>query len=80
MAYIIQHRDGGRFLSLYGWGSKTSALRWSDERGAEGYNRDHGDAGVVVKADYDDTRRPDVATEYDPFGLGTSNLAGRSEG
>jgi hypothetical protein len=73
MAFVIRN-DGGQFLGLYGWSAPAQAMRFSTKDDAESYNQKRRAGGTVTTHAFDDNRVPGVATDYDPFGLGTSDF------
>jgi hypothetical protein len=73
--FVIRHADKqDHYWSLYGWAPLLNALRFSSEADAQGFRRDHGlgseTGGAVIHGiAFDDERRPDVATDYNPFAV-----------
>jgi hypothetical protein len=75
--FVIRHADKpDHFWSLYGWAPLLNALRFSSEADAQGFRRDHGLAGpgpagaaTIHGIAFDDERRPDVQTDYNPFAV-----------
>jgi hypothetical protein len=67
--YVIAGK-GERYWSLYGWAPLLNALRFSAESDAQEFRADHGlSEAEVLSITFDDERRPDIATDYNPFGL-----------
>jgi hypothetical protein len=76
MAFVIQDPKAPKmFLSVFGWVHQNTAMRWRTKEDADHYNAKRGNPGVVVSATFDDRHVPGVATDYDPFGLGTANFS-----
>ncbi len=69
--FVIRHADkADHYWSLYGWAPLLNALRFSSEADAQGFGRDHGLGGAAIHGiAFDDERRPDVATDYNPFAV-----------
>lgn len=72
--FQIEHCDGGRWLWPYGWcPDRLRAFRWPTHEQAEQHRRERGLAEHrVVPLEADDERRPDVTTDYNPYGFGVA--------
>lgn len=70
--YLIEHVEGGKWWSNQGWLKRQDmALRWPYEDAAADFvkRNSHLATHNIVGANIDDERRPDAATDYDPFGF-----------
>ncbi len=69
--FVLRHADKeGRYWSLYGWAPLLNALRFSSEADAKEFRDSHGLAGALLHGiTFDDERRPDIATDYNPFAV-----------
>lgn len=71
--WVIEHKDGGKFLSPYGWVTdKTHAMSFGSSDDVEEHMaRNYRDQGHLP-AHYDEMLTeadPQVEREYDPFGV-----------
>lgn len=70
--WVVKHITDDLWLGLYGWSyARNSALRFRFADEANEWARGKLPAGTWRAEEYraDDERRPDVQTDYDPFGL-----------
>lgn len=70
--WTVKHKTDDLWLGMYGWSyAQDRALRFRFREEAEEWARDKLPAGTWSAQEFrpDDERRPDVQSDYDPFGL-----------
>lgn len=70
--WIVKHKSDDLWLGMWGWTyARNSALRFKFRDEADGWAKGKVPGGTWEAQEYrpDDERRPDVQSDYDPFGL-----------
>lgn len=70
--YVIEHKDGGKWLTQYGWSpARHQAMRWPTEGDAEAQQFCDAQGHNIVPMEFEDDpgATPGVETDYDPWGI-----------